>query len=369
MLSRRAASLLLLTVTLVAVGSLTLVPRPSQAGASALSPWYCLVCGSLGVVDVLLNTAFFVPVGAALAALGLRRLPVALVAAALSTSIELAQRTIVTGRDPALSDVLTNTTGALLGAALVAAGPLLWRPSTIAARRLAVGAAVAWLAMLTFTAWLLQPTAPPSGAQVLLAPRLPLVDHFQGTLHEARLDGVPLPRGPLDPARLAGARGGVELSARVTTARITDRRAPIVDIAEQTAEPWARLAQLGQKGTFSVQLNATRARFRTPDVRVYRGLPLSGFTDAILTGAREGPVLRASVTHGDTTLRAERRLTPGFGWALLLPIDYPLDQADHWTSAVWVALPLLLAGFWLGRGRVGVPVLVALGVLPYAKEV
>ena len=73
-------------------------------------------------------------------------------------------------------------------------------------------------------------------------------------------------------------------------------------------------------------------------------------------------MLRASVTHGDTTLRAERRLTPGFGWALLLPIDYPLDQADHWTSAVWVALPLLLAGFWLGRGRVGVPVLMALGV-------
>jgi hypothetical protein len=48
---------------------------------------------------------------------------------------------------------------------------------------------------------------------------------------------------------------------------------------------------------------------------------------------------------------ASLALTPGLGWMLLLPLNYPFDLYSEWTSALWVAVPLLLVGFWAGRAR------------------
>jgi hypothetical protein len=74
-------------------------------------------------------------------------------------------------------------------------------------------------------------------------------------------------------------------------------------------------------------------------------------------------VLWSSATLNGTSHRAELTLSPGLGWMLLLPLGYPFDVFSRWTSAAWVALPLLLVGFWSGRARIPVAMMLAGAVL------
>ena len=166
----RAGPVALLILALGAILWLTLKPLPAQAEAAQLTPWTCVFCGTQGTADVLLNIALFVPLGAALAWLGIGRVGVLLTGFALSLAIELSQATLVAGRDPALGDLLANSVGALVGASLALQAPRLWRPSVSLARRLAFGAGLAWLALNLATAWLVLPTAPPEHPLMLVAP-------------------------------------------------------------------------------------------------------------------------------------------------------------------------------------------------------
>jgi uncharacterized membrane protein YccC len=47
---------------------------------------------------------------------------------------------------------------------------------------------------------------------------------------------------------------------------------------------------------------------------------------------------------------------------LLLPLNYPFDVHSRWTSAAWLALPLLLVGFWAGRARMRFALLIVASV-------
>ena len=112
----------------------------------------------------------------------------------------------------------------------------------------------------------------------------------------------------------------------------------------------ARLGQLGQKVTFGVRSNASRIRLRPPSVKLYRALPPARGQRVHLTGGVRGTSLWARADAEGSAGAAELRLTPGLGWLLLLPLTfYPFDYRPDLTSAAWVALPLLLAGFWAGR--------------------
>lgn len=61
----------LLLLSLGAIAYITLMPNDGSRSAG-LTKLSCLVCGDFGAVDVLLNTALFVPFGLAL---GLMRVP------------------------------------------------------------------------------------------------------------------------------------------------------------------------------------------------------------------------------------------------------------------------------------------------------
>src|SRR5213594_957719 len=115
---RRTANWLL-SLALVAILGATLFPI---AGEEAGGWVVCLVCGDRSTAGVLLNVMLFVPLGAALA---LRPWPTdrcVLAAALLSASIEVAQL-YIPGRDSSLGDVLSNTSGAIIGILLVRAAP------------------------------------------------------------------------------------------------------------------------------------------------------------------------------------------------------------------------------------------------------
>src|SRR5262245_48547811 len=60
--------------TMAAIVLLTLVPASQQPSSTS----WCLVCGTLGGVDILLNLVLFVPLGFGLAIAGVR-VPIALI--------------------------------------------------------------------------------------------------------------------------------------------------------------------------------------------------------------------------------------------------------------------------------------------------
>ena len=341
-----------LAVGLIAL--LTLEPRPLQAPLSASTPWHCLLCGGLGTVDVVLNLALFVPLGLALGRLGFTLKKGALIGFGLSCTVELLQATIVAGRDSSLSDLVTNTAGTLIGAALAGALPSLVSPSHRAARRLAAAAAAVWLLVLLFTAWAIRP-APAAGRTVLRsAPVLPNLDRFVGRVSTIVLNGTSEGPGPIESSRIreALAAGSIGLEAEATLRTWTDILAPIVDVADEEWNAVAQLGQLGQKVTFSVRSRSARLRLRTPSVKVYRALPPARGQTFLAGGRLENSVLSAYATADGTTHRAEVRLTPGLGWMLVLPLGfYPFDFRPEATSAIWTALPLVLIGFWIAIAR------------------
>lgn len=333
---KRRGGQILLGLSLALIAGLTLVPLPRQLAQSAATPWYCLVCGDQGMVDVLLNIALFVPFGAALGSLGLKPRHALAIGCLSALAIELLQATLVTGRDPSLSDVLTNSVGTLLGAFLGVAAPRLWRPSVARARQLCLLASLGWLLVVGLSGWLL--TADPANGPIQLveAPATPFLDRFAGAIQLSRTTGDGDSRS---------------LHATVVTAGITDRLAPILELQDDHRFPLARLGQLGQKPVFSWRLRATRMLLRTPVVRVYGGVLPDHAVPARLEGGKRGPVLWAAGTVNGERHAAELALTPGLGWMLLLPLNYPFDVLSRWSSAVWLACPLLLVGFWAGRAR------------------
>ena len=99
---------LAVAASLVAIGLATLTPRPDQTDMVARTPPWCIVCGELGAVDVLLDLALFFPLGAALGLRGHRTRSIAALSLVVSIAVELLQA-VIPGRDPTVSDVLTNT--------------------------------------------------------------------------------------------------------------------------------------------------------------------------------------------------------------------------------------------------------------------
>ncbi len=335
-IQKRRGALIFFVLALALIAGVTLVPLPRQLAQAATTPWYCLVCGDQGTVDVLLNVALFVPLGASLGVLGSRPRRALLAGFLLALAIELLQATLVTGRDPSLSDVLTNSSGTLIGALLGMHGATLWRPSVARARQLTLATWAGWLVVVGVSGWLLTGDTANGPVRLLQAPAEPFLDHFAGSIRTGRADGAP---------------GSRSLHASVVTAGLTDRLAPVLELRDGHRYPLARLGQLGQKPIFAWRLRATRALLRTPAVRVYGGVLPDAAVPATLDGGKAGPVLWVAGTVNGKRHAAELALTPGLGWMLLLPLNYPFDVYPGWTSAVWLALPLLLVGFWAGRAR------------------
>jgi hypothetical protein len=348
---RRLLRALPVAVAIGLIALLTLEPRPRQAPLSASTPWYCLVCGGLGTVDVLLNLALFVPLGLTLRRLGFGPFRSAMTGLLVSGMVELLQATIVTGRDPSLSDLVTNTLGTVLGSVLGAALPGLVRPTAGRAQSLAEKAAAGWILLLAFTGWAVQPAAAPAQASFRIAPSMPGLDRFPGAISAATFNGSPA-RGSLDTALVASALASRTLALEATASLLswTEVLAPIIDIVDRRWVATAQLGQVGQKILFSVRSRSERLRLRAPTVKVYRALPPPRGQTFAAGGRLEGNTLSAFATVGGVTHRAETRLTPGLGWMLVLPLGfYPFDYRPEITSALWTALPLLLVGFWTGQ--------------------
>ena len=346
----RALALLGLAAVLVA----TLTPLPTQTASSNRTAWWCLVCGEVGVVDVLQNVLLFMPLGLALRLLGWRTARTVLAGAMLSLSVELLQRYVIVGRDPSLGDLLSNSVGAWAGAAVAGVLPLLLLPSAHAARRLAIGWGLCCLAALAGAACAFRPYAPPEGPYfTLLAHRFPTRGHFLGTLASATLDRQPLADAEVFAHQpLAAMLGASEhrIAAELVTGPAPAQPAPIVQVVGQSNFVIAELNQHRARLIYLPPADAARLRFRRTAVKLDDALPITAGTSARVTGGLEGGALFVAVETAAGSRVERYPLTANLGWNLLTGFALKTAGPGPWLTACFVALwctPLLV---WSRRG-------------------
>jgi hypothetical protein len=146
---RRGALIAILGLALIA--ALTLTPQPQNIEQAAQTPLWCLRCGDLAGMDIVLNVMLFAPLGFGLRLAGWPRRRVLLAAFATTFCVELTQYFFIPGRDATLGDIVTNTTGGLVGLVLAERYPLLLWPERRLARWLTGLAAMVWLGLQLVT--------------------------------------------------------------------------------------------------------------------------------------------------------------------------------------------------------------------------
>jgi len=329
---------------LAVIGVLTLTPTPQPL---IPLPMFCLACGDLGGVDVVLNVALFVPLGAALALAGVPAGRAVLAGFLVSLAIEGLQFSLVPGRDASLSDLLTNTAGTALGAGIAARWRLLLAPSRDQAPWMSGAALSATLGVLAFTAYLLRPTVPPMGLWGQWTPQQLQFEPYSGTVHEFQVNGIAVPYNLVpesEPLRQRILEGETLARATITTGEPTRKLAVITRLGSRVQE----VLLLGIRGTdlvFRMRMAARDWRLRPPSIAVPGALPQAGERVTIEGGVRQRRWF--ATVHGTRgKLHREVPFSIALGWTMLLPFDHPVAPADVWWSALWLAALALPAATW-----------------------
>jgi hypothetical protein len=331
--------------------AVTLMPLPSQAPRSALTPITCLVCGEAGTVDVLLNVCLFVPLGLFLRLLGWRRSMVIWCGILTTLGVETAQLLVIPGRDASPSDVITNSAGTVIGAVLAERGASLLAPTASAAVRLVVAAAGLPALVLAGTAWLLVPSPPASVWYGQHAPDLGMYEQFRGTILDASLGSSRMPVGPLrnSPAlRENFLTEGPSIEARFVAGPKPPGPAPIVSVFDENRRKVILLGQGGRWLFFETRMRSDDLRFRTLSFTL-PSMPVPTVGDTLsMVGRAEGGRVYVTVTGPRGTLEDRYRLSPGLGWALVSPVPRPVGRDAAVLSMLWVALLWVPFGFYAG---------------------
>ena len=329
----------------------------------------CLVCGRNGGADVVRNLLLLLPLGAALAALGLPLGRAAAVGAGLSLFVEAIQLLVLPGRAATLSDLLTNSAGTTVGWLVVARGPHLWRPAPQLARRLAAAGIVGWAATAAGGAWAVTPL--PAGRDAWLMripPSARVVRAFEGEILTATLNGRPLGLGSAD--RAPGRRIGV--APPLPPELALDPPLRLAAVAHAMYPPgmlrplvfgygprpeWPEIVVLGQRQRglhFRFRTRSTRLRLPSPTFVLRDAFPATGGSAGATQATGEVVRVAGELAEGRVALRAgygdvERRfaarLSPYVAWSLVLA-PLVVDDVGLVIGAGYLALLALPAAFW-----------------------
>jgi VanZ family protein len=338
-----------LVVILVA----TLTPSPGGAAASAMTGFWCLVCGGHGGVDVTLNILLFVPFAIGLRLAGMPARWVVASSILLTVFIEGMQAEVIAGRDSSLSDLLTNTSGGIIGAVAASRLRRLVVPSTQVARLLTVVWAAVWLAVLLGTTWLLQPWSPRGVIHAAWGIAGPEYPRFSGRVLAASAGGAPLYPGVVPDSLRLGQRlaaDRVELGFDAVVGRPRPYWTPALALLGRGGLIGA-VFELRDDVVLELPTLAKRFQFRNPALRLDRGRPPeAGELVRITAGVRDRTLWIASSYGGERRYR-ELVLSPSFGWSLLLPFRYAYGPEVHFLTSLWIAGLLLPLGYWARWSR------------------
>ena len=302
---------------------------------------WCLICGTRGSADLMVNLAMFAPLGMALA-LGVwsRRGWRVLT---LPLGIELIQMALP-GRHASLADVVWNMAGAMFGYLALRGGVGMEKrwPGSVSVLW-GVGLAAGFLA-----GGALQRPHLPEGARYFANwnPDIRTVRPYEGAVRSATLDGTPLLSGPLSDTDFVreGLRRGAEIQV-------------VVEGAPVPEDPGLRgIFGLWDEDRREVLLAAVQGP--VPVVRSWNWarhlrfqhwappadgplLDLEGETAARLT--LDWSADRGACMAVDSSRWCEPRLTPGQFWGMVVPslgMDHRALTA-FWLGALFLPLGLL----------------------------
>lgn len=340
---------------LVVVGVLTLSPvDASSAYAGGLAD-LCLICGSRGSADALLNVVLFLPLGVLVASVG-RGVGLALTTGfLLSGLIEFSQISL-SGRHAGVADLVWNTLGA-------AAGVVVW--SVLAKRvsgpdRRALVSVSAGLALsLVLAGALLIPRPTQRDYWGQRAPDLGHMPEYDGEVVEASLSGREFPAGRLPtpgphdvllepPWSLDGV---IRVGARPRAV------SPILSIYDAEQDEVLLLGAHGSDLVFRERRVASALRFDAPDIRIPDAFAGYAPGDTVSIGASrsDGLCLRIG-----SVFACDLGVTPGRTWSLLLYLEGVSERVRTLLDHVWLAALFWPVGFLAGSRR---EALVASGAL------
>lgn len=371
----RRLGLLLAVSGSAAIFGLTLFPNPGQAVFSARTPLLCLVCGDHGGADVILNLLLFTPLATGLRLAGWSWRRVVAVSASLSFTVEFLQFYVVAGRDASLSDLLTNTAGAAIAAAIAPGLGRLLAPDRTLARRLFFGSFALWLGVLTLSAIAMMPWVPSGRLRNDCTRSFGKDDTFSGTVQSVVLNGVRLPcddelPGTL-PLREALSRGEATLDVVAISASPTVRRR-LIHAVRVPRGFLVVLAQEGRSAAFNAPTLALRLRLYSPILRLPEAFPArEGIPVELHAGILDRRMWISSSCSGNRG-RVELALSPSHGWSAILPWGIQMGRPLRLATAFWIGGLILPAAYWAGfignpvLGSAGVAAVLAggLGVLP-----
>ncbi len=344
---RDVAGVVLVAMALLGIALGTLFPAPDLSRATAETPPWCLVCGDVGLTDVIQNVFFFVPLGVALALLGFRARQAAFIGVIVSLIVELLQWTVVTGRDASLSDLLTNTVGTALGAAIAGAALDPGFPSPKAAKRLLVGALASLAALWGLSAWLLAPDARPTPWLASLRPTLNDHASFAGTLDSVRIGAVPVSQTTQLPDDMATRYADAQLSAAVALPVPNRSERGAIAVVESRTGTRQMLVAMTASHAAKVTFRIRASQARLQPLRFYAARAFAGpvGSPTVLRFSRDRSEIRVEGTVNGKVYAASQRLGPHWLAALVSPV--PGWEGWEWTAImfVWVAVFLGLAGF------------------------
>ncbi len=339
-------------VGLILVATLTPVAGPT----SGLWHW-CVLCGGRGGIDALQNIVLFFPLGVVLRTADRPVRVAAVVGALLSTTVELLQWRLDIGRDAALGDVVMNTAGCMLGAALTPLLRVVLAPTIAQARVCAIVGAMTWGALVSLCDWLVVPWIP-AGPFISewggIAPQPER--RFDGSVLHVDLNGIPLlPLARVEPAQAVreALRAPVsKVRAEVIPGTVSSRAVFVFDLTG----PFTAVVSISQAGRDLLcarSVRADRLRLRSPHVLV-RDILMPGDRGARADTLRFECNLDAGRVVARALMRGQRGesvlpLTPGVGATVLLPDPGEVVTKHPDLAYLWLALLSVPMGFWSAR--------------------
>ena len=328
-----------------------------QSGHPETDP-LCVICGSLGGVDAILNVLLFLPLGFGLALSGVRTIYALFAMLLLSAGIEVTQFFFISGRDANIGDVLTNALGGALGFALASTSTI-WRdPSRRAAAALCVTWSAIWLAVQLISSFAFAPALPPTRYYGQIARIFGNMATFDGQVLSATIDSVDVPNfGYAKSAQFRELLGrGASVRATVIPAAPTSRIAPIVRVADEERQEIVLLGQDHSNLVFGLRTGAVTLRLRPPFFAVRQAFPSRSdgaglhISDTLQLRARYAPSgVEMRVDSKGATRQRRMAVYPGLAWILVLPTRWYVEgtRNEIMFSLIWLFAWTFPLGYWL----------------------
>jgi len=320
----------------------TLTPMDAGSDTDFIA---CILCGSHGHADALVNVILFAPLGFALALMGRTGIRWIGCAALLSATIEFAQL-VIPGRDPSLGDVWFNTLGAATGQLVAHIGLRCLAFNVRSAARLSAAASVATILAYGLTARLLAPMFPASTYHAWWTANRPQLEWYRARGLHVILGSFTLHAGEIP--RSTEVRRLLLAGAPLHIVAIAGPRVralgPLFVIADDRDREVLLIGPDRDDLVLRYRTLASRWLLDQPDLRLRGALTgiAPGDTMSIVAGREEGRTCLMVNGSGSCNLG----YTIGSGWALLLFPEHFPPWLQQLLGSAWVGAFVIPVGLW-----------------------